>query len=167
MRLAFALPDGSNQQDPKSGQLFIAAVLANRVEVFEHNQPEHRAFEAICPAGATVFPAFAPEGDRLLTLSGSSLIAMDTIRVWDLRRREPATIDPSVVNGDEVAPPWLADLAAVVGGQGGDSEGEDIVVETSGSQIRSLAELATVYPDEKIRGKYEAIWRRYFPKSAR
>ncbi len=167
MRLAFALPEGSNQQDPKSGQLFIAAVLANRVEVFEHNQPEHRAFEAICPAGATVFPAFAPEGDRLLTLSGSSLVAMDTLRVWDLRRREPAAIDPSAVNGDEVAPPWLADLAAVVGGQGGDSEGEDIVVDTSGSQIRSLAELATTYPDEKIRGKYEAIWWRYFPKSAR
>ena len=165
MRLAFALPDGSNQQDQKSGQLLIAAVLANRVELFEHKQPEHRAFEAICPAGATVFPAFAPEGDRLLTLSGSSMMAMDTIRVWDLRRREPVTIDPSVVTGHDVAPPWLADLAAVVGGQGGDSEGEDIVVETSGSQIRSLAELATIYHDEKVQGKYETIWRRYFPKS--
>ena len=167
MRLAFALPDSSNQQHPKSRQLFIAAVLANRVELFEHNGPENRAFEAICPAGSSVFPAFAPEGDRLLTLSGGSWMAMDTMRVWDLRRRERATFDPSVVTANEVAPPWLADLASVVGGQGGNSEGDDIVVETSGSQIRSLADLATIYSDEQIRGKYEAIWRRYFPKSAR
>jgi hypothetical protein len=166
MRLAFALPDGPNQQDPKSRQLFIAAVLANRVELFEHNEPENRAFEAICPAGAGVFPAFAPEGDRLLTLSGSSWMGMDTMRVWDLRRRERASFDPSIVTGDDVAPPWLADLAAVVGGQGGSSEGEDIIVETSGSQILSLVDLATVYSDEQIRGKYEAIWRRYFPISA-
>ena len=91
MRLAFALPNGSNQQDPKSRQRYIAAVLANRVELFEHNETKNRAFEAICPAGAAVLPAFAAEGDRLLTLSGSSLMAMDTMRVRDLRRRERAT----------------------------------------------------------------------------
>jgi hypothetical protein len=166
MRIVFALPNDTNRQDPKSRQHLIAAALPNRVELFEHDKPENRAFEAICPAGSSVIPVFAPEGDRLLTLSGNSWLAMDTMRIWDLLRRERTTFDASVVTDDEVAPPWLADLASVVAGQGGNSEGEDIVVETSGSQIRSLADLASIYSDQQIRGKYEGIWRRYFPEPA-
>ena len=93
-------------------------------------------------------------------------MALDTLRVWDVRRREKATFDSSSVTGNDLAPPWLADLATVVAGQGGDPEGEDVVTDTSGSQVRKLADLAASYSNEQVRGKYEEIWRRYFPDSA-
>ena len=164
LRLAFDL-SGGKKQNPPSGPDIFAAVFANRIQLFERSDTEHPAFEAICPGGFNGSAAFAPHRDRIVTLSGSSPMALDTLRVWDVRRREKATFDSSSVTTNDVAPPWLADLATVVAGQGGDPEGEDVVIDTSGSQVRKLADLAANYSNEQVRGKYEPIWRRYFPDS--
>ena len=166
VRLAFDLPGGKKQEASSARDFLVAAVFTNRIQLFERSDTEHPALEAICPGGFTGSAAFAPHRDRLVTLSGSSPMALDTLRVWDVRRREKATFDSSSVTGNDLAPPWLADLATVVAGQGGDPEGEDVVTDTSGSQVRKLADLAASYSNEQVRGKYEEIWRRYFPDSA-
>jgi WD40 repeat protein len=72
--------------------------------------------EPICFQGTTALSTFDLTGSKLMTLSGSSWLAPDTVQIWDVSMR---------INGEAVgefhadgnpAPPWLAALARAVSG---------------------------------------------------
>ena len=104
---------------------------------------------------------FSPDGHRLLVLSGLTTASMDTIQVWDIHRLkkiapESTTAKLREVKVDKPAPPWLADLAYVVGGRGRD------VSEFDDNQFPSFKSV-TRPGDKDI---YQAVWDRFFGDGA-
>ena len=109
--------------------------------------------EPIVIRGATGFPRFNPDGNRILVLSGSMPNVLDSICVADvsLVRRSPTQAIPEAPA--KPAPPWLAELAAAASA---------LDVGNDGSLI-TLAYVRDRHPGSKAGDPYEAVWKRYFP----
>ena len=101
-----------------------------------------------------------PNGQVVVTLSGISWGAFDSLRAWDVSWRGPVKFDASSIATDEVAPTWLGDLAYVVSGQGGNSD-RDTVPEQPELQCHTLNDIKNYYSKTDIQDKYKVIWRRY------
>jgi WD40 repeat protein len=72
--------------------------------------------EPICFQGTTALSMFDLTGSKLMTLSGSSWLAPDTVQIWDVSMRiKGEAVGEFHANG-KPAPPWLAGLARAVSG---------------------------------------------------
>jgi hypothetical protein len=88
-----------------------------------------------------------------MTLSGDSLNALDTIRIWSAPLPDPPPDADNQQFTGKNAPSWLADLAELVSG-----------LETGEEETTSSGrELITKYALREVQGEYKKIWQRFEP----
>ena len=166
-------PDGS--VDAVQGHP-VACVFPDRIELYDASDVNTPIRNAIFPQGNIGGCSFNPQGTRLATITGSSFMEMNSVRVWDMKSRPPAKIDPTLKESADVAPNWLADLASLVSGQEEDvSDGMHDEVRPSVKNgethpvwhpVRNFQELAEQRDSEENAGgskKFQSVWQRYFP----
>ena len=101
-----------------SGGQLMATSLYCRVSI---NYPAAWGFasalaEPICFQGTTALSMFDLTGSKLMTLSGSSWLAPDTVQIWDVSMRIKGEAVGEFHADGKPAPPWLAGLARAVSG---------------------------------------------------
>ncbi|HEV3409673.1 MAG TPA: hypothetical protein VG095_05235, partial [Chthoniobacterales bacterium] len=131
----------------------VATALFGRIQIA-------RAAEMSQPAEPVVFrgtvgvPHFSADGQRMLILSGGMANVLDSMRLVDVSTIRRATAQPRPVNiGAKPAPPWLAQLAAVVSALDAGGDGS----------LTTLEDVRRRHPDDKTGYPYEAVWKRFFP----
>jgi hypothetical protein len=133
-------------------QRLVATALYGRVEVARTAMVDAPA-EPIVVRGATAIPQFSRSGRRILTLSGGSLDALDTLRVSDVTMlNEPQPAAPQSLENTP-PPAWLWELAATVSALNASDDGS----------LRTLEDIRSTYKSQKSAGAYEAVWKRFFP----
>ena len=100
----------------------IALALGGRVDVYLAGDVTKRAGLPIRFRGGIGFASFTRCGTRLLTWSGPTWGAFNTVRRWSLE--PPPSIDwkDGEIGKDAIAPEWLPDFAEAITGQGGGSD---------------------------------------------
>jgi len=153
---AFFLPVISQSLDPVSWgdrrERFLLLEWQLAVRSNSMRPPEDNF---LCPG----VPVFGSDGKELLTLSGPTWIAMDTVQVWDISlkfRKMPKSVFKA---NNEPAPEWLADLARAVSGIPPSSLDEDDSSLTL-STVRKSAK------KENVRAPYTEVWQHFFDSSA-
>jgi WD40 repeat protein len=101
-----------------SGRQLIATSLYSRVSINYSAAWDFASAlaEPICFQGATALSMFDITGSKLMTLSGFSWLAPDTVQVWDVSMRIKGEPVGEFHAGGNPAPPWLAVLARAVSG---------------------------------------------------
>ena len=154
VRLAFSSVSGRNIRS-------VAALLSGRVDLYSEQALDHRLAEPIKFKGQVGIAGFSPDGRRLFTLSGPTY-SFDTVRVWSLEIPPPILWVDSEIKDDELAPPWLVDLADAVTGRSSNlDDGMD-----AGRSL-TLEDLARQYRTQNISGSYKRLWNRYFHSAKR
>ncbi len=160
MRFVFSIESAP----PIPGSRRIAAVFAGKVEIFTDTDLKTPIAQPVGFRGVSGVLTLSQDGRRLLTLSGPTWNAFDTVRSWSLEPVPTIPWDTEQIDKNEIAPIWLADLAEAVSGQAGGSEEDAETPERS-----CLAELvkkysAEVNADQKPEdAKYKRIWQRFVP----
>jgi WD40 repeat protein len=147
MRIAFA----------PSGHVIAAGVTGKlgMIGLWDTAQLEQLQSEPMCFNDAIVFPNFSGDGKTIVSLSGSSWMAMDTVRVWDVSLSRPPS-DPSKLHfTGKKAPPWLADLADAVSGMKVATEDDDTVPVV-------LSDVKKENAGKTIAKEYQPVWDRFF-----
>lgn len=111
--------------------------------------------EPICFQGTVANAEFSDDGESVVTLSGDSLNALDTIRIWSAPLPDPPPDAENHQFTGENAPAWLADLAEWVSGL----ETPTINEENTSSTRDQITEDGP----REVQGEYEKIWRRFAP----
>jgi hypothetical protein len=109
--------------------------------------------EPICFQGTVANAEISDDGKSVMTLSGDTLNALDTIRIWSAPLPDPPPdADNRRFTGRD-APPWLADLAELVCG-----------LETpSSDKEMPTCEQITENARREERDEYRRIWQRFEP----
>jgi hypothetical protein len=148
MRVAFGTGPDSRRD--------VAAGMRSRVKILDVGNIEQSRAEPVCLPDAIVFPMFSNDGKRLLTLSGSFWMAMDTLRVWDLSLKPTAGDVSKMRFTGEDPPPWLPELADAVAGlrTGAGLEEDD-------PRPPILSDVRKKYAGPSIPEEYKPIWDRF------
>ena len=152
MRIAFA----------PSGHVIAAGVTGKlgMIGLWDTAQLEQLQSEPMCFNDAIVFPNFSRDGKTIVSLSGSSWMAMDTVRVWDVSLSRPPS-DPSKLRfTGKKAPGWLADLADAVSGMKVATEDDDTVPVV-------LSDVKKENAGKAMAKEYEPVWNRFFADGGR
>jgi hypothetical protein len=142
-----------------SGGQLMATSLYCRVSV---NYPAAWGFasaltEPICFQGTTALSMFDLTGSKLMTLSGSSWLAPDTVQIWDVSMRiKGEAVGEFHANGNP-APSWLSGLARAVSGipRVWDCDDNVAVLSDLFKQNASMA------PDT-LYSPYDTVWKHFF-----
>jgi hypothetical protein len=111
--------------------------------------------EPICFQGTVANAEFSVDGKSLMTLSGDSSNALDTIRIWSAPLPDPPPDADNHQFTGKNAPSWLADLAELVSGLETPSSDE----ETTSSILDQITENAA----REVQDEYKKIWQRFEP----
>ena len=153
MRIAFA---------PKA-HIIAAGVTAKlgMIAMWDTARLDELLAEPMCFNDAIVFPNFSSDGKMMVSLSGSSWVAMDTVRAWDISLSRPAAPDASKLRFTGKNPPtWLADLADAVAGM-------RVATEDDETPALTLADLRQTYPAAPVPKEYAPIWNRFLARDDR
>jgi hypothetical protein len=128
------------------------AVLYRRAVV--QNESDAARIEPICFCGVFGTAQFSYDGKQLLTLSGDTRNALDTIRIWrvpsfDLNRR---STDVEFTGKD--APAWLANLASVASGAPQLSDDDP--------DVSSIVDKLSKEGPGSVAKEYKEVWYRFF-----
>jgi hypothetical protein len=137
-------------------QRLVATALYGRVEVARTAKVDAPA-EPIVLRGAVAVPQFSRNGTRLLTLSGGTPNALDTLRVSDVSMLNDSHPTPIANFKNTPGPIWLADLAAAVSALDAANDGSLLTLE----QVR---ENRKKNEKRKAAGPYDIVWQRFFPE---
>jgi WD40 repeat protein len=146
MRLAFT-PKEANKR-------FAAIALNGRVEISSSETLDQPLAEPICFQGVFGLPRFSQDGKKVLVLSGSYWMALDTVQIWDAQLQEPLPEADKLKFDGCLAPTWLADLAEAESGGGRSLDDDDLPP--------TLSCMRNAYSPDTAKGEYEVIWRRFF-----
>jgi hypothetical protein len=134
-----------------SATRLVATSLFGRVEVAKSTRRQEPA-EPVVFRGSIGIPHFSGDGQRLLILSGGLGNVFDTMRLIDVSQLyRPQEALPEKFE-EKPAPPWLADIASVVGALDAGSDGSFLTLE----------DVRRKYPGSKAGDPYEAVWKRFF-----
>jgi hypothetical protein len=111
--------------------------------------------EPICFQGTVANAKFSVDGKSVMTLSGDSLNALDTIRIWSAPLPDPPPDADNYQFTGKNAPSWLADLAELVSG----IDIPSIDEETTSSTRDQITENAP----REVQDEYKKIWQRFEP----
>jgi hypothetical protein len=134
----------------------IAAGMSSRVKIMDVNRVDQVQTEPVCLPDTIIYPMFSSDGKRLLTLSGSFWMALDTLRVWDLSfSQRPAQVSRAHFSGKN-PPPWLPDLADAVAGlrMAAGLEEDD-------PKPRLLSDLRKQHAGSSVPEEYKPVWDRF------
>jgi hypothetical protein len=141
-------------------QRLLATALYGRVEIaraIDVARDNKGAFaEPIVVRGATAVPQFSRSGRRILTLSGSGMNVLDTLRVSDVSMVNDTRRTPVANFKPTPGPIWLADLAAAMSALDAANDGSLLTLE----QVRENRE---TNEKRKAAGPYDIVWKRFFP----
>lgn len=114
--------------------------------------------EPICFQGTTAFSMFDLTGSKLMTISGSSWLAPDTVQIWDVSMRIKGEAVGEFHADGNPAPLWLARLARAVSGfpRTWDSDDSAAVLSEVFKQTAPMA------PDV-LCSPYDKVWKHFFP----
>ena len=153
MRIAFAPKD----------HIIAAGVTAKlgMIAMWNTAHLDELRAEPMCFNDAIVFPNFSADGKMIVSLSGSSWVAMDTVRAWDVSLSRPAAADASKLRfTGKNPPPWLADLADAVSGM-------RVATEDDETPPITLSDLRQTYADGPVPKEYAPIWNRFLARDDR
>jgi WD40 repeat protein len=142
-----------------SGRQLMATSLFGRVSINYSAAWDFASAlaEPICFQGTTARSMFDLTGSKLMTLSGSSWLAPDTVQIWDVSMRIKGEAVGDFHAGGNPAPPWLAGLARAVSGipRMWDSDDNAAVLSDVFKQTASMA------PDT-LYSPYDKAWKHFF-----
>jgi hypothetical protein len=142
-----------------SGRQLIATSLFSRVSINYSAAWDFASLltEPICFQGTTALSMFDLTGSKLMTLSGSSWLAPDTVQIWDVSMRIKGEAGGEFQAGGNPAPPWLAGLARAVSGipRMWDSDDNAVVLSDVFKQTVPVA------PDT-LYSRYDKVWKHFF-----
>jgi hypothetical protein len=143
------------------GRQLMATCLYQRVSL---DYPDHwslksKLTEPICFQGTTAISTFDPTGSKLMTLSGSSWLAPDTVQIWDVSMRIKGEAAGEFHADDQPAPVWLAKLARAVSGipRTWDDD-EDAVV------LSDVFKRTVPMSSDRLYPPYDKVWKHFFPE---
>jgi WD40 repeat protein len=133
--------------------LYGRIVAFNPADAFVRDSYITPKIEPIPLQGAPGVPSLSPDATRLVTLSGGSFMGYETIRVWDLRLREPIpNWDKIHLEGND-SPSWLADLC--------DTVSAIPLTDDEDQDFKTLDEIRLKTPTAQ-KGEYKPIWDHFF-----
>jgi hypothetical protein len=135
----------------RSGRRQVGIVLYRRM-ILDESPDKHRS-EPISFQGTVANAEFSDDGKSVMTLSGDSLNALDTIRIWSAPLPDPPPDAGNHLFTGRDAPPWLADLAELVCG---------LETPSSDKEKPTLEQIAENARRE-VRDEYKRIWQRFEP----
>jgi WD40 repeat protein len=142
-----------------SGRQLIATSLFSRVSINYSAAWDFASLltEPICFQGTTALSMFDLTGSKLMTLSGSSWLAPDTVQIWDVSMRIKGEAGGEFHAGGNPAPPWLAALARAVSGIPRMWDSDDNAAVLSDVFKQSVP----VAPDT-LYSPYDKVWKHFF-----
>jgi WD40 repeat protein len=142
-----------------SGRQLIATSLHQRLTIdYSDDWSLASALtQPICFQGTTAIPTFDPTGCKLMTLSGSNWLSLDTVQIWDVGMRIKGQAFGDFHADGQPAPPWLASLARAVSGIPRTWDSDD------GSAVLSdVFEQAASTVSDTPDSPYNKVWNHFF-----
>jgi WD40 repeat protein len=142
-----------------SGRQLIATSLYCRVSINYSAAWDFASLlaEPICFQGATALSMFDLTGSKLMTLSGSSWLAPDTVQIWDVSMRIKGEAVGEFHAGGNPAPLWLAGLARAVSAIPRMLDSDDNAAVLS-DVFKQTAPLAS----DTLYSPYDKVWKHFF-----